>query len=180
MAKKRVLIISSSPRKGGNSDMLCNAFLKGAESTGNTAEKIFLKDHTISYCTGCGYCGSHRGTCSQKDDMSKIKEKMATADILVFATPIYFYTMCGQMKTFLDRNCFFYPEIRNKEFYFIMTSADGNQTAMTKALNEFQGYLDCLQGAEVRGVIYGTGVWKTGEIAGSTHEQDAFNMGAGI
>lgn len=93
---KNVLILSSSLRKGGNSDLLCDEFVKGVRESGHNAEKIFLKDKSINYCTGCGYCFERIGNCSQKDDMADIRDKMLSADVIVFATPVYFYTMAGQ------------------------------------------------------------------------------------
>lgn len=87
--KKKLLMLLSSPRKGGNSDLLCDQFLLGAQEAGNQVEKIFLKDKKIGYCTGCGSCyNSHK--CVQKDDMTEILEKMIAADVIVMATPIYF------------------------------------------------------------------------------------------
>ena len=100
---KKVLIISSSPRSGGNSDTLCDEFLKGAEAAGNVVEKISLRKKKINYCTGCGFCYEHK-TCTQKDDMAEILDKMISSDVIVFASPIYFYTMCGQLKTMIDRS----------------------------------------------------------------------------
>ena len=92
---KNVLIISSSPRRHGNSDLLCDMFAKGAEESGNNVEKIFLKDKEINYCTGCGVCNTtHR--CIIKDDMAEILDEMVNADVIVLATPVYFYSMAAQ------------------------------------------------------------------------------------
>ena len=87
---KSILIISSSPRKGANSDTLCDQFYVGVLDAGHNVEKIFLKDKNINYCTGCGYCNEHK-KCSQHDDMAEILEKMVKADVIVLATPMYFY-----------------------------------------------------------------------------------------
>lgn len=95
---KKVLILSSSPRRGGNSDTLCDEFLRGAQEAGHEVEKIFLKDKTIHYCTGCGVCNEGK-PCPQKDDAPEIVRKMVAADVIVLATPVYFYTMSAQMKT---------------------------------------------------------------------------------
>ncbi|MFZ4549700.1 MAG: flavodoxin family protein, partial [Bacteroidales bacterium] len=119
---KKVLVLSSSPRRAGNSDLLCDQFILGAQETGNQVEKIFIKDKNINYCTGCGTCFDGK-SCPQKDDMSGILEKMIAADVIVMATPVYFYTMCGQMKTLIDRTVARYTEITNKDFYFIATAA---------------------------------------------------------
>lgn len=113
---KKVLILSGSPRRNGNSDILCNEFKKGAEESGNEVEKIFLRDKNINYCTGCYAC-SKVGKCVQKDDMAEILQKMIDADVIVMSTPVYFYTMDGQMKTLIDRTVARYTKITNKEFY---------------------------------------------------------------
>lgn len=174
---KKVLIISLSPRRGGNSDLLCDEFAKGVREAGNEVEKVSLLEKKINYCTGCGYCFNHKGQCSQKDDMIDLKEKMENADVIVLSTPIYFYTMAGQMKTFIDRNCFFYTLLENKEFYYIMTAADGNKEAMSCTMEEFGGYLACLDGARAKGCIFGTGVWNKGDVVGSSAMKEAFEMG---
>ncbi len=137
---KKVLVISSSPRRGGNSDILCDQFSIGAQESGHIAEKIFLKDKNINYCTGCGNCFKGK-KCSQKDDMREVLEKIITADVIVMATPVYFYTMSGQMKTFIDRTCARYTEISNKEFYFIVAAAVKSKPAMERTLEGFRGFI---------------------------------------
>lgn len=178
---KKVLIISSSPRKGGNSDTLCNKFMEGAKSAGNDVEKIFLRDKKINYCTGCGFCNTNDYTaCSQKDDAAEILDKMVTSDVIVFATPVYFYTMCGQLKTLIDRCCARYTHIVGKEFYYIMTAADLNQHAMDRVFAEFDGFMACLSGAEPKGAIVATGVWQKGEVNSTVYPQQAFDMGKAV
>ena len=137
--KKKVLILSSSPRRNGNSDLLCDRFLEGAKASGHDVEKIFLKDKNINYCTGCGSCSMGK-SCPQKDDMPEILEKMIAADVIVMATPVYFYTMCGQMKTLIDRTCARYQEIKDKDFYFIVAAAIDSKPAMERTINEFRGF----------------------------------------
>ena len=95
MAKK-VLIISSSPRKGGNSDLLCDEFMKGAIEAGNEVEKIFLKDKTVHPCTGCSVCSMYGKPCPQKDDAVEIVEKMIAADVIVMATQSIFTPCAGR------------------------------------------------------------------------------------
>ncbi len=91
---KKVLIISSSPRKGGNSDILADEFARGAKDAGLAVEKVNLCDKKIDYCRGCGVCNNtHK--CVQKDDMAPLVDKMVEADVIVLATPVYFYAPCG-------------------------------------------------------------------------------------
>lgn len=174
---KNVLILSSSPRKGGNSDTLCDQFLKGAQEAGHSVEKIFLKEKNIQYCTGCGVCNTTH-QCVQKDDMAKILEKMVAADVIVMATPVYFYTMCAQMKTLIDRTVPLYTRMTNKEFYFIVTAADNDEAMMRRTIESFRGFTeDCLNGAKEKGILYGTGAWKAGEIQDTPAMRQAYEMG---
>lgn len=173
---KRVLVLSGSPRKGGNSDTLCDRFVSGAQEAGHRVEKVSLRGKTIGYCTACEAC-SKSGTCVQKDDMAGILEKMVTADVIVMATPVYFYTMDAQMKTLIDRTVARYTEISGKDFYFIMTAAAGSKQALERTLEGFRGFTTCLPGAEEKGVVYGTGAWQRGDIEGSRAMDEAYEFG---
>lgn len=176
---KTVLILSSSPRRGGNSDLLCDQFLLGAQEAGNQTEKIFLRDKNIGYCTGCESCYvSHK--CVQKDDMADILDKMITADVIVMATPVYFYTMDAQMKTLIDRTVPRYEEITGKEFYFIVTAADSSKQSMERTLDGFRGFTLCLGDAKEKGTVYGVGAWRKGDINGSEAMQQAYEMGKSV
>ncbi len=129
---------------------------------------------------GCGTCFNGGKSCPQKDDMAEVLEKMIAADVIVMATPVYFYTMAAQMKTLIDRTCSRYTEIRNKEFYFIMTAADGSKRAMERTLEGFRAFSSCLSGAKEKGVIYGTGAWNMGEIKGKPAMKEAHEFGKAI
>ncbi len=177
---KKVLILSSSPRKGGNSDTLCDEFMRGATYSGNDTEKIFLCDKNIHYCTGCSVCSRYGKPCPQKDDAAEIIEKMLAADVIVMATPVYFYTMSAQMKTLIDRCCSRYTEISNKEFYFIVTAAENDQSKMLRTIDTFQGFLDCLENPTIKGIVSGLGVWHIGEIKNNPAMQEAYEMGMKI
>lgn len=174
---KKVLVLSGSYRKGGNSDLLCDEFIRGAFESENIVEKIYINDKQINYCRGCGVCNTtHK--CILKDDMAEILDKMVNADVIVMATPVYFYSMNGQMKTLIDRTVPRYQEISNKDFYFIVAAADDNQANMEKTLDGFRGFTeDCLSGAREKGIIYGTGAWNLGDIKTSPAMKEAFEMG---
>ena len=176
---KKVLIISSSPRKGGNTDLLCDEFRRGAEAAGHQVEKVYLKEKTIHYCTGCGTCYSGNG-CPQKDDMPEILDKMIAADVIVLASPIYFYTMCGQLKTVIDRCCSRYNDITSKDFYYIFAAADSMPDATERAIGEFRGFLYCLDNSHERGIISALGVMDKGDVEGKNYMGEAFEMGRGV
>ncbi len=174
---KKVVVLSGSPRRSGNSDLLCDQFIQGAREAGHEVEKIFVRDKKINYCTGCGTCFNGNKPCPQKDDMSGVLDQMVAADVILMATPVYFYTMNGQMKTLIDRTCACYTEINDKNFYFIMTAADGNKKSLERTLEEFRGFTRCLEGVTEKGVIYGTGVWEKGEVKNTDAFNEAFRMG---
>ena len=174
---KKILIISSSPRKGGNSDLLCDEFIRGASEAGHKTEKVFLRDKNIHYCIGCGVCNS-TAKCVQSDDMEQILDSMVEADVIVLATPVYFYTMDAQLKTLIDRTVPRYTEMRNKEIYYIMTAADEEIEHMQKTVESLRGFtMDCLDGAVEKGIIYGVGAWNKGEILDTPAMVQAYQMG---
>lgn len=172
---KKVLVLSGSPRKGGNSDTLCDQFIKGAEQSGHKVAKIYVRDCKIGYCNACYAC-KKSGICVQKDDMTEILEHIIDADVIVLATPVYFYSMDGQMKTLIDRTLPRYTEIKDKEFYFIATAADG-KSEMERTIDSLRGFTDCLPRAKVKGVIYGAGAWQLGDIQGSKAMRESYETG---
>ena len=99
---KKVLILSSSPRKGGNSETLAAAFANGALEAGNLVETVHLREKNYGFCRGCLAC-QKLGHCVIRDDAVEVTAKMHDADVLVFATPVYYYSVSGQLKTMLDR-----------------------------------------------------------------------------
>jgi len=173
--RKKVLLLSGSPRKGGNSDILCEQFAKGAEESGNQTEKIYIQDLKIGCCRACYACRKSH-LCVQKDDMEALLGKMVEADVIVLATPVYFYSMDGQMKTMIDRTLPRYMEIADKDFYFIATAAAGKK-AMERTMDSLRGFTDCLPGAKVKDMIYGAGAYEKGEIENNPAMKQAYEDG---
>ncbi len=114
---KNVLILAGSPRKKGNSAALCRMFAQGAEEAGSKVETIFLRDKKIGFCLACYHCRDHGGVCAIKDDMAEILDKMNAADVIVMASPVYFYSVDAQMKALIDRCVARWRTIKNKTFY---------------------------------------------------------------
>lgn len=177
---KQLLIISTSPRKGGNSNTLAEEFAKGAEKAGNTVEKISLSDKTIGFCKGCLVCQKTK-RCVIHDDADTIAQKMLKADVIAFATPIYYYEMCGQMKTMLDRsNPLFPSEYSFRDIYLLATAADRDKRAMDGAVKGLEGWIACFEKAELKGVVYGVGADEIGSIKGNSALIEAYEMGKGV
>ena len=177
---KKVLILSGSPRKGGNSDVLCDEFMRGAIESGNDVEKIRVAEKKIDFCSGCYYCQKSGGLCAKKDDMAEVLQKIIDTDVLVLASPVYFYSIDAQLKALIDRTVARWTEVKNKEFYYIVTSADEEKESQERTIECFRGYADCVEGAVEKGIIYGTGVYQKGEINNSPALKQAYEMGLSV
>lgn len=174
---KNVLILSGSPRKGGNSDLLCDEFMRGAQAAGHTVEKIRVAAKKVAPCSACYYCRDHGGACVHKDDMAEILQKMIAADVLVLASPVYFYSIDAQLKAVIDRTVARWLEVRDKELYYIATMADETVASADTTLACFRGYADCVEGAVEKGVIIGSGVYEPGTVKTTPAMQQAYEMG---
>lgn len=174
---KKVLIISTSPRKGSNSEALCDEFARGARESGNEVEKVSLAGKDIRFCRGCFVCQKTK-RCVIRDDADLIEQKMEHADVLVFATPIYYYEMSGQMKTMLDRgNPLFTTDYAFRDVYLICTAAEDADHVWQRAKSGLEGWIECFPKARLAGSVFGGGVTGTGEIADSPAMVQAYELG---
>lgn len=176
---KQILILSGSPRKYGNSDLLCEEFMKGAVESGHNVELIRIAERKIGFCKGCYAC-KKKGICIIKDDMEEIIQKMIDADVIVLASPVYFYAMNAQLKAVIDRSVARWTEIKNKDFYFIMTAAENEQTTFTGTLACMRGFLECCEGSTEKGLICAGGVYNAGEVTLTDYINQAFDMGKNV
>ena len=170
----KVLVIHASPRAKGNSDLLCDAFIRGAEESGHSAEKISLREKEIHSCRACYACFK-TGHCVQNDDMAGILQKAEAADVLVLASPTYFLTMSGQMKVFIDRLLPKWQGLGGKEAYVIVTGHDGKQ-GLKRNADDLALTLENL-GDRVRQIIWGERVWQKGEVLGTKAMEEAYQAG---
>ncbi|MGN1221265.1 MAG: flavodoxin family protein [Candidatus Cryptobacteroides sp.] len=177
---KKVLILSGSPRKNGNSDILCDEFARGATEVGHGVEKVRVAEKNIHPCIACYHCRDNGGECVFKDDMAEVLQKIIDADVLVLASPVYFYSIDAQLKAVIDRTVAKWLEVKNKEFYYIITMADEEATSAETTLACFRGYADCVDGAVEKGVIIGGGAYEKGEIKGHPAMAQAYQMGKSI
>lgn len=162
--RKNIIIISTSPRKGGNSDILADEFLRGAQDAGHSVEKINLYDKAIGFCKGCLAC-QRTQSCVIHDDANPIVEKMRCADILVFATPVYYYGMSGQMKTMLDRsNPLYTTDYAFRNIYLLAAAAEDEQAAFDGTVTGLQGWVDCFEHATLSGAVRGGGATLPGDM----------------
>ena len=177
---KKVLILEGSPRPNGNSCILSNEFARGAEEAGCNVEKIQLSRKKLSGCLGCNACYRNGGTCVQKDDMEEIRAKMLEADVIVLASPIYFYSMTAQMKTLIDRTYAFFNQLAGKTFYFIVTCAATDASFTETMLASLRGFTCCVPEAKEGGVVLGIGAMEAGEVRTSEAMTQAYQMGKNV
>lgn len=180
MISKKVVVISSSLRLNSNSEALAIRFAEGAKVAGNEVEIISLYGKEIAFCTGCLAC-QKRGSCVINDDALEITEKVLNADVVVFATPIYYYEMAGQMKTLIDRMNSMYPkDYKFRDIYFLSTAAEDEECVPERAISGLQGWIDCYEKAELKGTVFCGGVNQPGEIIGNDKLNLAYKMGKNI
>ena len=177
---KKVLILSGSPRKAGNSDLLCDEFARGALGAGHEVEKVRVATKKISPCAACYFCRDHGGACCFKDDMADILQKMIDADVLVLASPVYFYSIDAQLKAVIDRTVARWLEVKNKDFYYIVTMADEDVSSAETTLACLRGYAACVNGAAEKGVIIGSGVYEPGKVKGTPAMRQAYDFGKNV
>lgn len=177
---KKILVISTSLREHSNSKTLAEAFAAGAASAGHEVELVSLLDKQISFCRGCFAC-LRLGRCIIKDDAPAIVEKMHDADVIAFASPIYYYEMSGQMKTLLDRaNSLFDSDYAFKQVYLLTAAAENEEQVPENAIQGLSGWVECFPRASLAGTVFAGGLNDEGEIAGHPALKKAHDMGAGI
>ena len=147
----------------------------GASAGGLEALQQFFS--CMSSNSGLAYVVIQHLSPDHKSLMAEILGKMVAADVIVLATPVYFYSMCGQLKTMIDRTVPRYTEMKNKEFYFIATAAENDERIMGRIVANFMGFLDCLENPTVKGTLFCGGVWHVGDIKGNPALQQAREMG---
>lgn len=180
MLMKRVVVISTSLRVRSNSDLLAEQFMKGAESTGHQVEKVELIGKQIAFCRGCFACAK-LGRCIIDDDVNGIMEKVMNTDVIVWATPIYYYEMSGQMKTLIDRmNAMYDRDYRFREVYLLTTAAEDEDSVPQRAEAGLTGWIDCYPKARLAGTLFCGGVNEPNEIQGNAKLEEAFELGKSV
>ena len=176
---KNVLIISGSHRKKGNSQRLCEEFKKGAEDKGNSVELIRLAEKKIGFCKACDVCMKNNGTCVQKDDMALVFDELNTADMVVFAAPIYWFDITAQLKTVIDR-LYAHGKIGfnfNKTALLLDAGADGG--VFTAAITQYKAMTAFLKW-EDKGIITIGGMMGKGDMEKAAKLADVRALGASL
>lgn len=177
-AHKRVVIISAATRKGGNTDLLCDEFARGAKEAGGDVEKIFLGDYNIGYFSMADMQGDSAK--AAKDDAPQLVEKLVGADIIVLSSPVYFMNITGQMKTFIDRTFSRYLDMQNKEFYYIVACADEAESTADCGITGMRGFVMCLPNSTERGYVKALGIRGKQDVKETKYMKEAYELGKKI
>ena len=174
---KKVIVISTSLRHGSNSDMLAEQFIEGVKATGNEVEKVSLAGKNIQFCKGCMAC-QKLGRCVIKDDVNDIMAKVLKADVICWATPIYYYEMSGQMKTLIDRmNAMYEQDYQFRDVYLLTTAAEDGAETPKRAEMGLMGWIDCYPKSRLASTLFCGGVNDAREIEGNPKLQEAYELG---
>lgn len=177
---KNVLILSGSPKAKGNSGLLCEEFARGAEEAGCKVERFDVARMRIPGCLGCNACRRNGGKCVQRDGMDEIREAMFRSDVIVLASPIYFYSMTSQLKAVLDRTYAFERELEGKGFCYLVSCAAPDESYAGTMLSSLRGYVCCLPGSKELGYVIATGTGDEGALKGSGALERAFLLGRSL
>ena len=177
METKKILVLSASTRKSGNTDLLCDEFIRGAESAGHSVKKMYVAFMQVKGCIGCRTCQGNGGQCVQKDDMATVYEKIKEADVIVYASPVYFYSFNAQMKAVLDRTFAIEKVIKDKKAYLITTGAAPKREYMSLIAEHFRKYIGCFNNIAVGGIVIGCGTTEKKDIISSPAMQEAYDAG---
>ena len=178
--KQNILVLVGSPRKEGNTMRLVKAFAKGASDNANV-EIVNVSDYNIAPCKACEYCHQgERPVCCQKDDMQLLYDKMNRADVLVLASPIYFFGMSAQLKTVIDR---LHNPIRKefpiKKLGMIAVAGSSKPFMFDTVKRQFEIACSYL-GFESIGMVTAGGMRELGDVDGTEFLQQAEAMGKGV
>lgn len=176
---KKVLVISTSLRPGSNSDLLAQRFAQGAREAGHEVEVLSLRGKDLRFCNGCLAC-LKAPRCVIQDDANDIVEKMGAAEVLCFATPVYYYGMSGQMKTLLDRaNPLYSADYAFRDIYLLTSSAEEEDSAADGPIHGLEGWIACFEKARLAGVVRGGGANDPGEMP-KEKQKAAYELGKRI
>lgn len=164
-----ILVVTGSPRKGGNTEIMADVFAKAAKNAGHQVTLRKLSELTVKPCQACQYCFTHDGVCVQKDDMNSILKDLELTDLLVLASPIYWFDVSAQIKCFIDRMYAF----AKKGFHIdsiamlLNSGSDKVYDAAEAQLNDISSYLKW----ENKGIIKISGMVEKGSMHNTTELQ---------
>ncbi len=176
----KITVLFGSPNQNGSTKILTEEFCRGAEEAGHTTEVIDVCHADIHPCIGCVACG-YEGPCVQKDDVEMIRKKLLSSDMVVFATPLYFYGMTAQLKTIIDRFCAFNSTLNGRHLKSALLSVAWNGDDWTfEALEAHYKTLVRYIHFEDMGMILGKGCGTPAMTKQSRYPKEAYELGKNL
>lgn len=177
--KMKILVITGSPRKNGNSNTLADNFIKGAEEAGHSVVRFDAAFKNVHPCVACNKCGMN-GECVFKDDFEFVKANIVDADCVVFATPMYYFGISAQLKAVIDRFYAINGKIHvSKKGVLLMTYADTSERTAQPIISHYETLLRYLGWMDA-GKIIASGVWNAGDVNNTQYTQKAYELGENI
>ena len=176
----KILVLQGSPNRNGSTYMMANKFIEGAKSVGHDVELVQLADLDISPCTGCIACG-YEGDCVQADDMEDLLERILASDMLVFATPLYYFGVTAQMKAVIDRFCSKNSSLGEKglKTALLTVGFDTDDWTFDALIAHYQAIVRYRTFQDM-GMVLGYGCGSPSMTARSKHLQEAYDLGASL
>ena len=177
--KMKILVITGSPRKNGNSNTLADNFIKGAQEAGHTVVRFDSAFKNVHPCIACNKCGMN-GQCVFRDDFEFVKANIIDSDAVVFATPMYYFGVSAQIKAVIDRFCAINGQIsKPKKAALLMTYADTSEKEAQPIINHYEVLLNYLGWTDI-GKIIAPGVWVEGDVMNTHYPQKAYELGKNL
>ena len=177
--KMKILVLTGSPRKGGNSATLADNFIKGAEEAGHSVVRFDAAFKEVHSCIGCNKCGMN-GPCVFKDDFDFVREHIVDADVVVFTTPMYYFGISAQLKAVIDRFYAINGQIHKpKKAVLLMTYADTSAKEALPITSHYETLISYL-GWQDAGRVIASGVWPVGAVNNTEYPEQAYQLGKNI
>lgn len=175
----KILVLTGSPRKNGNSNFLASEFIRGATEAGHNITRFDAAHSNVHSCIACNSCGMN-GPCVFKDDFEIVRENIVPADVVVFATPMYYFGISSQLKTVIDRFYAINGQIHiPKKAVLLMTYANSAKNQSEPICSHYDVLLDYL-GWKDAGRVIAPGVWTEGSVRSTSFPQKAYELGKNI
>lgn len=176
----KIVILTGSPNPDGSTNILAGNFKKGAEESGHKAELINVCQLNVNPCTGCVACG-YEGDCVQDDDNERIRKALLSCDMVVFATPLYYYGMSAQLKAVIDRFCAYNSSLNRRHLKSALLTAAWNADDWTfDALTAHYRTLVRYIRFEDMGMVLGYGCGSPAMTRASRYPDDAYKLGRSL
>lgn len=176
----KIIVLMGSPNPKGSTSILVEQFRRGAEESGHAVEVIDVCRADVHPCIGCVRCG-YEGPCVQKDDVEEIRRKLLDADMVVFATPLYYYGMTAQLKTVIDRFCAYNSSLNSRHLKSALLTVAWNADDWTfEALEAHYKTLVRYINFEDKGMVLGYGCGTPSMTERSKYPQEAYRLGKSL